>query len=183
MSSIARTELNRRLKDFDELMHARDQVCPNGAGRPAQRQGQAIVHGSVVLLSAAFEAFVEELYEEAVDVVYAHADPSDILQLKKNTSHRMNNADTFKVNHLFFNIGIAWIMKMRRIRWQKFSNSKVQKTLNKMIEARNAVAHGKNPGLRKSQAVNWRSFVERLSDRLELTVADELERWGYTRPW
>jgi len=164
-------------------MHARDRVCPSGAGRPAQRQGQAIVHGGVVLLAAAFEAFVEELYEEAVDVVYAHADAGDIAQLKKKTSRRMNNADSCKVNHLFFNVGIAWIMKMRRIRWQKFSNRKVQKTLNKMVEARNKVAHGKNPGLRKSQATNWRSFVGRLADRLELTVADELERWGHARPW
>ena len=182
MSSVARTELDRRLKDFDELMHARDQVCSSGAGRPAQQQGQAIVHGSVVLLAAAFEAFVEELYEEAVDIVYAHADANDIAQLRKNTSRRMNNADSFKVNHLFFNVGIAWIMKMPRIRWQKFSNQKVQETVNKVVVAHNEVAHGKNPGLRKSQAANWRDFVERIADRLELTVADELVRWAHGRP-
>ena len=183
MTSEARVELSRRIADFDELMDARDTVCPSGAGRPAQRQGQAIVHAAVVLLAAAFEAYVEEIYDEAVDIVFDEAEDSDIKQLKANTSGRLNNASVFRVNQLFFNLGIPWIMKEEKIRWQKFSNQKVRKTLDEFITSRNKVAHGGNPGLRKSSATKWRGFVERLADRIELVVADAIEDWEYDRPW
>ena len=39
MLSQARKELNLRLKDFDEIMTARDAICPANAGRPAKKQG------------------------------------------------------------------------------------------------------------------------------------------------
>ena len=73
MPSQHRIELDTRLKDFDELMLARDLVCPDGRGRDRERQGAAILRSGVVLLSAAFEAYVEEVYDEAVDLVFAHA--------------------------------------------------------------------------------------------------------------
>ena len=60
MSSPAFKTLITRLADFDELMEARDAIVPVRPGRPAQRKGRAIIHAAVVLLAAAFEAFVED---------------------------------------------------------------------------------------------------------------------------
>jgi hypothetical protein len=135
-------ELDRRLQDFNELMQARDAICPSDAGRPAQRQGAAIIRSSVVMLSAAFEAYVEEIYETAVDIIFASTSDASRNTLKNDTSRKLHNASTFKVDRLFFNVGLPWIMQTSSIRWRKFSNKSVQAELNKIIKTRNAIAHG-----------------------------------------
>lgn len=183
MASSHREELGSRLRDFDELMAARDLVCPDGRGRPQERQGAAIIRASVVLLSAAFEAYVEELYEEAVDLLFAEASARDRKALKEDTSQRLNNASTFKVNRLFFNVGIPWIMQRQRMRWQKFSNESVRTELDRIIRIRNQVAHGESPTIRKNTAKRWKGVVERLADRLDLIVSDEVEDKTGKRPW
>ena len=77
MPSQSRQELTNRLTDFDELIHARNTICPIGAGRPAKRKGAAVIRSSVVLLSASFEAYVEEVYEATVDLIFARASQAD----------------------------------------------------------------------------------------------------------
>ena len=116
MPSNARRELDAQLKDFDELMYARDTVCPAERGRPRQRQGAAILRSSVVLLSAAFEAYVEGIFEDAVDILFCSVSEGARNELKQDTSRRLNNASAAKVNRLFFNVGIPWIMSSNRIR-------------------------------------------------------------------
>ena len=123
------------------------------------------------------------MYDQAADVIFSGVPASDLEQLKKNTSRKLNNADAFKINMLFFSLGIPWIMKRSNIRWQKYPNSKVVKSLNQFIEARNQIAHGKNPGIRKATAMKWRGLVERLAKRLDEAVAEEVERRGFGKPW
>ena len=183
MTSIARQELTRRLKDFDEIIQARDAICPTGAGRPANRQGQAVVRGGVVLLSASFEAYVEELFDDAVDLIYASATGGDRNSLKNDTSGSLHNASVFKVNRLFFNIGIPWIMSHQRVRWQKFTNSRVREELGNLITSRNDIAHGTDITVAKPTAVKWRGIIEKLADRLDMVVADRIESETGTRPW
>lgn len=183
MPSQPRIELDRRLADFEELMRARDAVCPSNPGRPAERQGAAIIRSSVVMLSAAFEAYVEELFDEAADLIFASAAKSDLNELKKDTSEKLNNASTFKVNRLFFNLGIPWIMQHPRVRWQKFSNQSVQEELNRIIKARNSIAHGGNKSVHKATALKWKGVIQKLSDRLDLLVAEHVENQNGTRPW
>ena len=137
----------------------------------------------MVLLSAAFEAYVEELFDDTVDHVFANVSESDRDVLKKDTSERLNNASTFKVNRLFFNVGIPWIMHNQRIRWQKFSNESVCSELNRIIRTRNEVAHGGSPTIRRRTAVRWKRVIERLADRLDLVVAEEIERQTGSSPW
>ena len=183
MPSTARTELTRRLNDFEEAMLARDAICPTTAGRPERRQGAAVIRAAVVLLSAAFEAYVEDVFDAAVDLIYTTADPADIKAFKKDTSGSLNNASVFKVNRLFFNLGIPWIMQHTNVRWQKFSNSKVQETLGDIITARNKIAHGANKSVRKPTALKWKGCIERLADRIDAIVADKVEIETGTRPW
>lgn len=183
MPSQARIELDRRLDDFDEIIDARDAICPTGAGRPAQRRGTAVVRAGVVMISAAFEAYIEDVYDCAVDYIYQSATDSDRRSLKSDTSEKLNNASVFKINRLFFNIGIPWIMKHQYIRWQKFSNSKVQETLGKMISARNSIAHGGKTTVRKNTAVKWKKFTQKLADRIDLIVAERIEAEIGNKPW
>ena len=183
MPSNARTSLDKQLRDFDELIHARDTICPNGAGRPAQRQGAAIIRAGVLILSAAFEAYAEDVYEEAVDLVYVQWPESKRKELKKDTSQKMNNASVYKLNNLFIHIGVPWIMDSQKLRWQKFSNSSVQDTLGQLISARNKIAHGRPKTVQKPTAKKWRNFVSKLADKIDLVVADRVEEVTGSRPW
>ena len=63
MPSEANIKLKTRLLEIDEVISARDSICPAGAGKPAQKKGAAVIRAGTTLLAAVFEAFVEELYE------------------------------------------------------------------------------------------------------------------------
>lgn len=106
MPSQASIELTVRLKDVDELVSAHGTVTGGGQGRPAERQGAAITRAGVVLLAAATEAFIEDLFEECAALVFTGMPQADLDRLFKNTSKRLNNADVHKCEMLFFNIGI-----------------------------------------------------------------------------
>lgn len=184
MASEARQALNRRLADFDELLHARNRICPRGAGKPARKRGAAVLRGATVLLAASFEAYVEELYESAVEGIYASLSTEERRLLIAHTSGRLNNADVHKINLLYFNLGIPWIMSDTRIRWQKCSNRSVRAKLNRLIETRGSIAHGRSsPWVRKTVVENWRDVVTRVADRLDSIVGTYVfDRTG-TQPW
>ena len=183
MSSQARTELTRRLKDFDEIMAARDTICPVNAGRPAQKKGAALIRSAVVMLAGAFEGYIEDVFDAAVDLIYAQESADDRKALKKDTSGSLNNASVFKVNRLFFNLGLPWIMQHQEVRWQKFTNSKVRETLGKLVTARNSIAHGGTKSVSKPTAKKWKGCVERLADRIDAIVAEHVESQTGNRPW
>ena len=183
MLSQARQELSLRLKDFDEIIKGRDAICPPNPGEPAQRQGSAIVRAAVVMLAAAFEGDVEDVFDAAVDLIHAGELEADRKTFKKDTSGSMNTANTFKVNRLFFNLGIPWIMKHNSVRWQKFTNQSVRDTLDKIVSARNSIAHGGKKSVRKSTATKWKGCIEKLSDRIDSIVADRIESETENRPW
>jgi hypothetical protein len=105
MPSKPLSDLQERLKDIDEILSARDAICPTGAGRPAQRKGAAVIAGGTVLLSALFEGFVEELFELTVDQLYASTPAGTRNTLKEHTSRKNNNANVHQVNTLFFYLG------------------------------------------------------------------------------
>lgn len=184
MPSHARQALGIRLQDFDELIAARDAICPAGAGKPARKRGSAVLRGATVLLAAAFEGFVEELYELAVGHVYAAMTARERAALIDHTSRRLNNADVHKVNLLYFNLGVPWIMSNPAIHWQKCSNNTVRTKLNRLIETRGTIAHGRSsPWVRKTFLRNMRDVVTRLADRLDVIVAEHIESRTGHRPW
>lgn len=182
MSSDANAKLKKRLLEIDEVILARDAICPAGAGKPAQKQGAAVIKAGATLLAAVFEAFVEELYEKSLDLLHPNR-PAEVKELKKYTSEKNNNANNHQVNNLFFYVGIPWIMQSTKVRWQKFSNKQVQETLGKLSTARNKIAHGGSHSVTKNQLVFWRQFISRLADRLDVVVADHIENQTGVRPW
>ena len=135
-----------------------------------------------MLLSAVFEAFIEDLFEKSLDILHPTL-VQEVRELKKHTSEKNHNANNHQVNNLFFYAGIPWIMLSKKVRWQKFSNSKVRETLGKLSTARNKIAHGGSHSVTKKQLVFWKDFIARLADRLDLVVADHIEKQTGTRPW
>jgi hypothetical protein len=184
MASHARQALDVRLRDLDEIVAARDVICPAGAGKPSHQRGSALLRGGTVLLAAAFEGFVEELYELAVDHIYATLTADERKALIDHTSKRLNNADVHKINLLYFNLGIPWIMSSPSIRWQKCSNQTVRNKVNRLIQTRGSIAHGRSsPWVRKAVLRNWRDVITRLADRLDVVVVDYIELRTGLRPW
>jgi hypothetical protein len=182
MPSPANAKLKLRLLEISEVISARDAICPAGAGKPAKAKGAAVIRAGTTLLSAVFEAFVEELYEKSLDILHPSL-VSEVKELKKHTSEKNNNANNHQVNNLFFYVGIPWIMLSAKVRWRKFSNSKVRETLGKLSNARNKIAHGGSHSVTKKQLVAWKDFISRLADRLDLVVADHIEKQTGMRPW
>lgn len=182
MPSNANVKLKQRPQEIDEVISARNAICPAGAGKPAQRKGSAVIKAGTTLLAAVFEGFVEELYEKSLDLLHP-AVPSLVKELKKHTSEKNHNANNHQVNNLFFYVGIPWVMYSNKIRWRKFPNAKVRATLGALSSARNKIAHGGSHSVTKNQLVSWRGFIERLADKLDLVVADHIETQTGTRPW
>lgn len=164
MPSQALSTLKVRLHEVDEVVQARDAICPTGAGRPARRRGAAVVRAGTVLLAALFEGYVEDVFDDAVDLLYSSGTDDKRKSLKENTSGKLNNAGPYKVNMLFFNLGIPWIMASNQVRWQGFNNAAVEKALQDLITARNRIAHGSSFSVRKISLVAWRSQIERLAE-------------------
>ena len=180
MSSQARLELNTRLKDVDELIAAHTAVTGGGRGRPAKRQGAAITRAGVVLLSAATEAFVEDLFEDAAAQIFAGMPPAELDKLFKNTSRRLNNADVHKTEMLYFNLGMPWAL--HGIKWKKFRNDTLLLELNRLIETRGSIAHGRGGTVGLHTLRRWKNMVEMLAPRLEAKVADHVEIITGQRP-
>lgn len=183
MPSNPLTNLQARLKDIDEILSARDAICPAGAGRPAKRKGAAVIAGGTVLLSALFEGFVEELFELCVDMLYTTTAAGTRTTLKEHTSRKNNNANVHHVNTLFFYLGIPWVMSHPKVHWRKFANAEVQVRLSKLSKARNELAHGKGHVVTKPTLKAWRDFVARLAEKLDEIAADRIEAATGVRPW
>src|SRR5438309_1179054 len=110
MPSHARGELETRLRDVDELISAHEALTGGTPGRPKERQGAAVTRAGVVLLAAATEAFVEDLFEEAARLVWPSAKKRQLDELFEKTTRRLNNANVANSQLLFFNLGLPWAL-------------------------------------------------------------------------
>ena len=183
MASAPFKTLSKRLLEIDEILDARDAVCPPGAGRPAKRKGAAVLAGGTVLLSALFEGYIEDLYDLSVDTLYSGHPAADRNKLKEFTSEKNNNANVHQVNTLFFYLGVPWAMNHTKIHWQKFSNASVRKRLGELSQARNKIAHGASHTVRKYRLKSWREFILKLAEKLDEIAADRIQEVNGTRPW
>ncbi len=119
------------------------------------------------------EAFVEDLFEEAGDRVFSALAAPEREALYKATSRRLNNADVHKTNLLFFNLGAPWLLNS--VRWQKCSNVQFKKRLNRLVEIRGQIAHGRQPTVRLQQLRGWKRMVEKYAEVLECKVGEHIQ--------
>ena len=180
MPSQARSQLDLQVDDVNELIGAHTALTGGGVGRPANSQGAAIVRAGLVLLAAAFEEYVEAVFEEAFPLMYPQVTLTEQRRFYKQTTERFNNADSQKVNFLFFNIGCPWIISS--ISWRKYPSEKVTKRLNWIIETRNSIAHGKQPSIRLKTLALSRDFILRLAQHMDTAIANHLAASGHTAP-
>ena len=181
MPSKARNELNNRLDDVEEVINAHTEITGGGRGKPARKQGAALTRAGVVLLAAAMEAYVEDLFEESARLVMADRSAEELKNFFVDTRKRLHNADIRKTQMLYFNLGIPWVLE--NIRWQKFSNEEFKKSIDSLVERRNQIAHGRRPGVRLAMLRKWKGVVEKYSEKLDEILAKYVCTSTGQRPW
>lgn len=183
MPSNALLALNQNLKDVEEVIKAHESLTGGGKGKPSGGQGAALTRAGVVLLAATMEAFVEELFREAVALLYPRMTTVQQRDLFKDTVDRLNNADVTKTNLLYFNLGIPWVLN--DVRWKKFSNASFQKALNSLVSTRNRIAHGGRPKVGLKKLRDWLKLVQKYGSVMEAVVKRHLSgtRNAVTVPW
>lgn len=136
-----------------------------------------------MLLSALFEGYIEEVYEQAVDILYAAHPVAKRNELKNHTSKKNHNANNHQVNNLMFFLGIPWAMSNPKVHWRKCANATVADKLGKLAKARNELAHGSTHAVTKPMLRAWREFIPRLAEKLDIVVADRIQAETGNRPW
>jgi len=164
----ARQGLEAALGDVEELVQAHVALTGGGVGAPAQRQGQAISRAAIVILVAAIEVFVEELFEETALKFYEVNDRADLKFLFSNTTDKLNHPSVEKIDLLFYNIGIMNVLD--EVRWKKTSNDSFKKRFRALLELRGRIAHGRRPSVRLSVVRRGLAFARRFADCLQSTV-------------
>lgn len=178
MPSNAFQELKVRLDDVGELIDAH--IALTGGNRGRRYRGPAITRAGIVLLGAATEAYVEDLFDECAKLIFTSMSADELDKFKKATSRQMNNSDVYKIELLYFNLGCPFVLK--DIRWQKCSNSQFKTKLNKLVVTRNQIAHGKRPKLGLASLRSWTTMIENFAPRLQDRLRDHVEEMTGTRP-
>lgn len=177
MSSRALEDLQRRLRDVEELMSAREKVVGTSRGR--KWTGGAIVRAGVVMLCAAAEAFVKDLFDEAAGLIFNMQD-EEFKEFRRHTNKRFANIQPFYIDMLYFNLGLPFVLK--DIKWQNCSNTELCNKLKKLVDARNKIAHGRSVKVQLASLKSWQTMISRLSPRLENKVAEHIEEITGKRP-
>jgi hypothetical protein len=171
MPSTALSEYTIALDGVEELIAAHKTLTGGTVGAPKARQGAATARAAVVLLTAALEGYVEDLCEEAIELLFAGAPSQDRSNLKQWTVGNMANPSAAKVDQLFFPLGLPWITA--EIGWQKFAKPNARKWLKQMIDRRNAIAHGDraNHVVQIQTVRKWYGHSRAFGPKLEQLVA------------
>jgi len=96
------------LNDFLQNLNVVDEIltAAPGPGRPRKGHAGAVVKGGLVHLTAALEAYVEALFEEAVAALWPGWTGARYKKLFESTTERFHNAHQDNTNRLFFNVGL-----------------------------------------------------------------------------
>ena len=135
MSSIAVQNLQKRLKDVAELISAHEALTGGNRGRPAEKQGAAITKAGIIMLTAVFEAFIEDVFERAAkDIFVAELDSAQKRKdFFRDTSQRLNSANVKNINFLYAQIGYPFILN--DLSWKGFDNANLRTSLDAMVHS------------------------------------------------
>jgi hypothetical protein len=143
----------------------------------------ALCKAALIMLSAALEAYCEDLCKESNGHLKEHVGGLDNEDYKfvDHAIQRSHGANNYHIINLFGLIGIPWIT-YENIGWQKKSSKDIRQELRSLAVARNKVSHGANVSISEAKVLYWREFVFRLADRLEFVTGVHLARITKTPP-
>ena len=145
----------------------------------------ALCKAALIMLSAALEAYCEDLCKESNSHLKEHVGGLDNEDYKfiDQAIQRSHGANNSHIISLFGLIGIPWIT-YEKIGWQKKSSKDIRQELRSLAVARNRVSHGANVSVSEAKVLCWREFVFRFADKIEsITGAHLAEITKAPPPW
>jgi len=127
----------------------------------------ALNEGSVVLLSAYLEGFVEELHAEVMrQLLNERIESGGVLQAFLEYAHRrFSNPTPDRIKVLFTTCGIKNIIS-------KLTTDKEK--IVEFVEMRNAIAHGEHVEVAGQAVQEWVELISRFAEELSLIVEREI---------
>jgi hypothetical protein len=173
MPSQALTSLTDRLTDVDQLMTAHAAVGGTQRGRRFEVEG--LNRAAVLMLSAHFEGYLEDVMAEALAALNQHLDPRPL-------TGGFHNPWPDRIDELFAFLGMT--KPSKAVSWQRASNAAVRENLNKLVRTRNRLAHGTTGvTVYKTEVTSLRKYVEGFAQRFDGLVRDQVRTLTGTYPW
>ena len=173
MPSALLTSLASRLADADELALL--------AGSASGTAEQASARASVVLMHAAFEGFVEDLFRECAGLLVNAADVV-LNPLRERPLARFNNPTLPNVDDLFEAVGLSNITT--GVQWTGTDEQTVRSDFGQIKTIRHQVAHGTGvPTVPAPLLSRYRDVIIGVAAWLDDRVADFVKSVTGTQPW
>jgi len=167
-----------KFEDVDRLLELNKGINKLSLGKRLRPSKNALLRGSVVLIVARIENFVEELFEWAAAKVFINLTKEELLQYYKISSKKFNTPNSDNINKIFLSIGIPNIMN--RIHLDSAKNKLLVKKLDEIVNKRHDIAHGKIGGMLRAdrkfsattkQVIAWKEFAVKFMYQLEKIVS------------
>ncbi len=168
------------LGPVDELIRVRRQQHGGGRGAPpivgGARVGAALNKSCVLMLSALFQGYVEDVFLFASKRLFSNLKTDDNVKKYRNTFFRWGNPSGENVTNLFRRLGVIDVFD--GLSWQGTNTSTVKKKLDEINESRNKIAHGQEPpqAVSLAQVRKLRDFVEQFGNCFGPHVRSKLPR-------
>lgn len=173
MSSQAFEGLKERLKDVDQLMAAHAAIAGSKPGRKYEVLG--INRAALLMLSAHFEGYLEDVMAEALETINPDLDPAVLIR-------GFHNPWPDRIDELFAFLGLE--KPAREISWQKAGNKTVRENLEILVGTRNRVAHGATGvTVYKTDVVRLRKYVLGFAERFDQKVRARVVTLVGLDPW
>lgn len=171
--SNSRDQLKQGLQELEDL---EDLVQLKTQGSQGPTAGIAAARrAAVLLLNAHFEAYLEDVLQEALRALNAGLDAST--QRRDFTTPPPRNID-----RLFVLLGIEKISQQPS--WQKAGNKTVRGALDELQDTRNAIAHGEaGAKVTKHDVARYAGYVRGFADAVDAIIADRIQQLTSKRPW
>ncbi len=193
MGTKALTQLNKRLEDIDRLLEAHRSLSQFRQIRAAtsgqadivralaiaqrafsgplrgRRWGmEALNRAGVVLLTAHLEGYIEDLFEEAANLIASevfYTTYYDVNSFIAQATGPFHSPNPQNIKSLFARLGINDVLAS--VQWNPLTNKDVRQRLGDLVKLRNEIAHGEQPSVTTVQLAREVAFVRRLARKLD----------------
>ena len=174
---VSKQEINDLLEIHMKMDEA-DGREPSATGR-RPRQVQVLHRAAIIMITACWQAYLEDLFREASNKLLSHENAyQDILKSYVDEKlHYFHNPLSDKVNRLFKCLGLENLS--RHWTWKAMSHNNAMEKLDKYVSIRHEIAHGgesNDSKPDKSVVKDYLNHVERLVEKTEEAVKNHVEQ-------
>lgn len=178
-----------RASSLDQIEEAHRAI--EGAGPGRRYATLQVNHAYTVMLASQFQGFCRDLHSECVEWIVAHAVPTDVGlilrdSLKLNRKLDRENANPGNLGSDFNRLGFAFWDEMKS-RYSRTSR-RIER-LSSLNDWRNAIAHqefskiGGDPSLLLQTVRTWRMACRSLATSFDAVMRDHLSSVTGKIPW